>query len=119
MRSLLLPLLLSALLAGCVAAQGEESAGPGEGEFGYSESAKSECEAQKGNYARRGMLGTYTCAVPYSDAGKACTRPSDCEGQCRVDSPQAKAGKCQATSNPFGCYSYINEEAQVVAICVD
>ncbi|WP_284125169.1 hypothetical protein [Parerythrobacter aestuarii] len=112
-----LALLVAA--TGCIAPQDEPQPGPPEGEFGHSETSKAECEAKKGTYARRGMLGSYTCAVPYPDAGKACTKPSDCEGQCRVESPQDEFGKCQANSNPFGCYSYINEEDQVVAICVD
>ena len=115
----LAPFTLSVLLlAGCVAGE-ETSTTPPEGEFGFSKTAQAKCLEQDGTYQRRGMLGRYSCAVPFADAGKACTKPSDCEGQCRVETAEDEFGKCQADSDPFGCHSHINEEGQVVAICVD
>lgn len=93
----------------------------GEGEHGYSAAAESECLTKGGTYARRGMMGLYSCALPYADAGKVCRKASDCEGQCRIEDmdPDTKVGKCQATNDPFGCYSYLEENGQVVGICVD
>ena len=120
MKAIFPCLVLPLVLLACVAPQDDETtSGAGGADFGYSEQAKAECEAQKGSYARRGMLGNYTCAIPFADAGKSCSLPGDCEGQCRVESPEATVGKCQATTDPFGCYSYIDEELQVVSICVD
>ena len=98
LATLTLPALL---LAGCVAGE-EAPPDPPDGESGFSKTAQAECLEQDGTYQRRGMLGQYSCAVPFADAGKACTKSSDCEGQCRVESPEDEFGKCQATSEPIG-----------------
>ena len=109
------------LLIGCVVPSDEVDGPPAppEGEKGYSQADGSDCAAKGGDYARRGMLGQYSCAVPFADAGKVCTRPGDCLGQCRVEDGEATSGTCQKTSDPFGCYWYLDENGQALGICVD
>ena len=106
------------VLASCVAPAPAPDTPP-EGENGYSQAAAAECAAKGGDYARRGMLGRYTCAVPYADAGKVCTKESDCLGQCRLADTNQTNGTCQKTDDPFGCYWYLDENGQAVGICVD
>lgn len=91
-----------------------------DGEHGFSQAKADRCAADGGEYERRGMLGQYSCAVPFADAGKVCTKASDCIGQCRVENGEATTGTCQATTDPFGCYSYLDETSnEPVTICVD
>ncbi|WFL77272.1 hypothetical protein P7228_14975 [Altererythrobacter arenosus] len=93
----------------------------GGSEHGYSPTEESKCLAQGGTYERRGMMGLYSCAVPYPDAGKVCRKASDCEGQCRIEDGQAdpSVGKCQANTDNFGCYTYLGDKGEVLGICVD
>ena len=88
---------------------------------GYSEADKVSCIAKGGTYERRGMMGMYSCATPYADAGKTCRKAGDCEGQCRIERMDsgAEVGKCQATTDNFGCYAYLGDEGEVLGICVD
>ncbi len=88
---------------------------------GYSQAGKDQCLADGGAYQRVGMAGRYNCITPYADAGKICRASADCEGQCRVDmeSEEGAPGKCQANTNPFGCYAFYNDDGQKVGICVD
>ena len=98
------------------------SRAPQEGRFeNFAQADKAACEARGGSYGRRGRAGLYSCAVTYADAGKVCRKADDCEGQCRVeDSASAPSqGQCQATSDRFGCYTFLDEQGQPVGICVD
>ena len=114
----ILAALAPLMLFGCVATQVDDA--PPEGENGYSRAKAEECAARDGTYARRGILGQYGCAVPFANAGKVCTAASDCIGQCRVENGEATTGTCQATTDPFGCYYYLDEESgQPLGICVD
>lgn len=118
----LLAAIAPLLLLGCAVTPMEDDTGASvpEGEHGYLQARADECTAKGGDYARRGMLGRYSCAVPFADAGKVCTKASDCLGQCRVEDNEATTGTCQKTNDPFGCYTYLDEETgQPVGICVD
>ena len=109
-------------LCGCVATPMDDGGAstPPDGEHGYSQATAAECAVTGGTYARRGLLGQYSCAVPFADAGEVCTKASDCIGQCRVENGEATSGTCQATNDPFGCYSYLDEASgKPVSICVD
>ena len=114
--------LLAALsLSACAVQDPPSAAAPAEGEFGYSAKAAASCASQGGTYARRGMMGAYSCAVPFADAGKSCTDSTQCEGQCRVEmtEPQPISGQCQATTDPFGCHGFFDDNGEYAAICVD
>ncbi len=122
MRIAPLTMLSAALLMSSCVASGDPQPEPvPEGEHGYSSADAASCATKNGSYQRRGMMGQYSCAVPYADAGKTCSAASDCEGQCRVADSSTKPvkGQCQATTDPFGCYEYFSESGEVVGICVD
>lgn len=60
-----------------------------------------------------GMAGPI-CAKPTSDAGKACTKASDCAGACL-----AETMTCSTMTPMFGCYEVVMEDGQKVGLCVD
>ena len=86
------------------------------------------CAAEGGSYQREGMLGWWRCTMPYSDAGKACSDRSDCEGKCLTGADNGgdwsfetggARGVCQATDSPFGCYAEIIDGRVNGTLCVD
>jgi len=98
-------LLITALLLGsCV------DTAPGE----ISDADAAACEARGGFVGVAGFSGEEFCAEPTPDAGQMCSRASDCESYC-----VAETRTCNTHFSPFGCYSYLDEEGQVVSICVD
>lgn len=94
------------------------------------------CRAQGGEIRRIGRLQSPTCVIRYADAGKPCTDGTQCQGDCRADAnlqppaigaptpgrtpaaPDATRGRCAADSDPFGCYTRI-ENGRGVTLCVD
>ena len=60
-----------------------------------------------------GMAGP-TCAKPTPDAGKACTKASDCSGAC-----MAETMTCSEITPQFGCYEVVMEDGQKAGLCVD
>lgn len=76
------------------------------------------CEAEGGQWARGGLAGALICFRTLPDAGEACTRAGDCNGQCVVDYGTGK-GQCQAVSPMFGCYEFFDETGKRSEICVD
>ena len=74
---------------------------------------RQECVREGGRWGRGGLWGLETCFPQYSDGGKACTASSQCEGQC-------DAGTLQCTTSfSFGCQSYLDDNGEVVSICID
>jgi len=83
-----------------------------------------ECDKIGGNYGQQGLAGSYLCALSYSDAGKLCTKSTDCVGRCMAqldeNSKGTAPGKCEANTIPFGCFAAIDENGIVgAALCVD
>ena len=70
-----------------------------------------ECVAKGGSVS--GIQGQ-ACLMQAADAGKSCTRASDCSGQC-----MAETRTCSATDMVLGCYCFLNEEGKVVCLCAD
>jgi hypothetical protein len=70
-----------------------------------------ECVARGGSVS--GIVGQ-ACVRPAADAGKSCTRASDCSGVCLAESRT-----CSAKDTVFGCYSFLNEAGEEVGLCVD
>ena len=60
-----------------------------------------------------GMAGP-TCAKPTPDAGKACTKASDCSGACLGETMT-----CSTMTPMFGCYEVVMEDGQKAGLCVD
>ena len=60
-----------------------------------------------------GMAGP-TCAKPTPDAGKVCTKASDCTGHCMADTMT-----CSTVTPQLGCFEMLTEEGDKVGLCVD
>jgi hypothetical protein len=84
------------------------------------------CESRRGEMRREGMLGSYQCVIPFTDAARRCTDGDQCLGDCRVSpnvaSPppgQSVVGQCQIDSSPFGCNTSIEDGKAQPTLCVD
>lgn len=84
---------------------------------------KMACVQSGGFVERAGMLGAERCTKPFSDAGLVCTDSGQCQGQCRgtldTDMGMDVTGVCQATDNPFGCFTEILGGKAGPGLCVD
>lgn len=76
------------------------------------------CEEVGGTYTQVGLLQQWACAIPYPDAGKTCTAPSQCAGACLGDDLTGP-GKCASTNQTFGCLIFIREDGTREEICID
>jgi len=72
------------------------------------------CQA-KGGRAEQARYALEVCALPTTDAGKACAGKSDCQGFCEAP-PSAKPnaevrGACSAwaQSVPTGCFNHVRD----------
>ena len=104
-----LALIVALALAGCVE---EPPAGP-QGKP-LSDADRAECLMQGGKVGRGGLLPDEVCFRPEPDAGKACSKKTDCEGMCLAD-----ARTCSTVSPMFGCFDFLDETGQELGICVD
>lgn len=84
---------------------------------------KMACVQSGGFVERAGMLGAERCTKQFSDAGLVCTDSGQCQGQCRgtLDTKMGAdvTGVCQATDNPFGCFTEILGGKAGPGLCVD
>lgn len=104
-----LALIVALALAGCVE---EPPAGPlGKA---LSDADRAECLMQGGTVGRGGLLPDEVCFRHEPDAGKACTRKSDCSGLCL-----AETNTCSKVTPMFGCFEFLDETGQKVGICID
>lgn len=74
--------------------------------------AQEECARAGGQLARRGGTDALTCLIRPRDAGKSCTRKSDCEGQCL-----ARSGTCSPVIPLLGCYEVLLDSGARVTEC--
>lgn len=75
---------------------------------------RAECLMKGGSVGRGGLLPDEICVLPQPDAGKACTKQSDCEGLCLADTRT-----CSAVAPMFGCFEFLDETGRTVRICID
>lgn len=104
---------LAALTLTALAACVEEPAGPGPG-TALTEAERADCLDHGGKPGRGGMLGNEVCYRPTPDAGKSCTKASQCSGHCQADSRT-----CSPVTPQFGCFEFLDETGQKVGLCVD
>jgi len=82
-----------------------------------------QCQAVGGTMRPVCMMGTVQCVVRYSDAGRTCRDGDDCQGACRAESMSPSqgpvTGRCQATSDPCGCFANVEDGRVDAALCVD
>ncbi|PJL76076.1 hypothetical protein B9Y61_00345 [Stenotrophomonas maltophilia] len=123
-------LVLTALLAACSSAPTtvdtttRAASSTPEADEAYREARDVDCQAAGGTLQRLGRLQREQCVIPYADAGKACSRKSDCSGQClatgEVVAGVVATGTCQRdASQNFGCRQRIDDGKAQGTICVD
>lgn len=101
MRVFVTSVVLAMALAACTPEPGPDMGIPGGG-----------CLEQGGTVVT-GMAGP-TCAKPTPDAGKSCSRASDCSGFCLGETMT-----CSPVTPMFGCYEVVTETGQKASVCVD
>ena len=104
-RTLLLlasSIFMAITLASCMTSEEKEQA-----------EQKTACLEAGGRWGRGGIMQEQQCFPVYQDAGKSCSRASDCQGSCMADTRT-----CSKTFS-YGCMSYINDDGKVEEICID
>lgn len=123
-------LVLTALLAACSSAPpsvdttAQATVTSPEAAEAYREARDVDCQAAGGTLQRLGRLQREQCVIPYADAGKACSRKSDCTGQCLATGEGVAGvvatGTCQRdASQNFGCRQRIDDGKAQGTLCVD
>ena len=81
------------------------------------------CRARGGDIRPICMLQRPACVIRYADAGRECRGDADCEGRCYAKggaaSGEPAVGRCQATSNPCGCNTLVEDGRAGPSLCVD
>jgi hypothetical protein len=72
------------------------------------------CFRTGGTWAAVGQSGAKACVTLTRDAGKACTRQSQCEGYCL-----ARSGTCAPITPMFGCNDILQDDGREVTLCLD
>jgi hypothetical protein len=115
--------IASLMLSGCASEREFVSKCPLDGE-GPTATSEQECLDVGGSWARRGLRGAFTCAVPTTDGGKACRDTKDCQSFCVApDSAEVGArveGRCSSTYERFGaCAARVCRGRAEPALCVE
>jgi len=71
------------------------------------------CEDDGGTWASAGVGDLRVCLYRTRDAGTACRRESDCEGQCL-----ARSGTCSPIRPLLGCHEILKENGARVTQCI-
>lgn len=75
---------------------------------------EADCRAKGGQWAKAGKLAAMTCYVPSKDAGKSCSKQSDCSSQCL-----ARSRTCAPIWPIFGCSDVLQSDGTLVKLCID
>lgn len=71
------------------------------------------CERKRGKWVRAvGELKA--CVYPTKDAGKHCTRESQCDGACL-----ARSNTCAPVKPLFGCNDILQDDGARVSLCIE
>ena len=77
--------------------------------------AKAGCEAKGGSFGPApGTKGGMVCFHRTRDAGKLCSRSSDCEGQCL-----ARSATCSPVIPLLGCQEILLDDGARVTQCIN
>lgn len=105
-------LVALALLAGCKPGGGGGALEPvGEQRMDIEHKA---CLKSGGDYLRLGTANVFYCQTVPRDAGKSCSRASDCESACL-----ARSRTCAPVKPLFGCNEVVLDDGGVATQCVD
>ncbi|WP_235933065.1 hypothetical protein [Paragemmobacter ruber] len=99
-------------LLGCVA-EPPEYYGPYKLEK-MSTAERADCLRQGGQLYVGGIFPTELCDLPTPDAGKACSRASDCQGYCR-----SATRTCSQYFMGSGAYDLLDEDGSATTIFYD
>ncbi|RYI09349.1 MAG: hypothetical protein EON48_14090 [Acetobacteraceae bacterium] len=72
------------------------------------------CEKKKGRWARIGKGEARACVFQTRDAGKRCTKESQCDGVCL-----ARSGTCSPFKPLYGCNEILQDNGMRVTLCLD
>lgn len=72
------------------------------------------CEKKKGRWAKIGKGDARACVFQTRDAGKRCTRESQCDGVCL-----ARSGTCSPFKPLYGCNEILQDNGMRVTLCLD
>lgn len=72
------------------------------------------CLKQGGLWAAAGKTGAKTCVKRTKDAGKFCTKETQCEGYCL-----ARSHSCAPIKPMFGCNDILQADGREVTLCLD
>ncbi len=72
------------------------------------------CERMGGRWSSLGNAMTRTCVQPTRDAGKSCTRETQCESQCL-----ARSGTCAPFKPLLGCNEVFQKDGARVTLCIE
>lgn len=72
------------------------------------------CEKKGGIWSRAGSGSLRTCIYRTRDAGKRCTRESQCEGMCL-----ARSGTCSPLKPLLGCNEILQDNGARVTLCIE
>lgn len=72
------------------------------------------CLAKGGQWGKAGKLAAMTCYIPSKDAGKSCSKQSDCSSQCL-----ARSKTCAPIWPIFGCSEILQNDGSLVTLCID
>ncbi|AVW91726.1 hypothetical protein [Celeribacter baekdonensis] len=92
--------------------------GGGYGLAGYDpggRAQKTACETRGGAFKPGGASGALACFVTPKDAGKSCSKSTECStGNCL-----ARSQTCSPIEPLFGCNELLDTEGRRVTLCVD
>jgi len=72
------------------------------------------CLKHGGTWASTGASGAKACVRPTGDAGKSCSKQSQCEGSCL-----ARSRSCAPITPLFGCNAILQDDGREVTLCLD
>jgi hypothetical protein len=78
---------------------------------GHDGKEKSACEDLGGRYLSHHPHVSYECEIPFPDAGKACSRATDCSAQCL-----AETRTCSAWDLMYGKWQELDDDGNVVTV---
>jgi len=86
---------------------------------------KISCAVSGGEYTIGGLIEAEYCLYNYSDGGKACSSSTECQGECMLDKSTSSLsdniinGVCKSNSDPYGCFSYVENGKFAGGACTD
>lgn len=72
------------------------------------------CLQEGGRWGKAGETGAMACFYPMKDAGKSCSKESDCSSQCL-----ARSRSCAPFWPMFGCTDVVQNDGAVVQLCLN